>query len=139
MTRPKPKLVDPEHLGPSGKALWDSTTTKYELTDPQKIILLEACRCKDLIDQIHEGLEKTSSLLEVVDTPDENFEVRVDKAIASRISLSALMAKHIAQLRLGQPALTGAGNPGGARGADGAHARELGNVTALDRVRQRSR
>lgn len=37
-------------LGPSGRALWDSVVTDYELEEHELALLREACRTVDLLD-----------------------------------------------------------------------------------------
>ena len=140
MPAARKKLVDPEHLGPGGRAFWESTTTEHpNLTDSQKLLLLEACRIKDRLDRIDAGLGKSSSILEVIEPRNEGdvtYQIVVDKAATTAVSLAALMAKLIAQLRLPdangvKPGSKG-GNPGGIRAPY-----KTSGISALEAAQQR--
>lgn len=106
-------FADPEDLGSTGRAFWDVTVSKHELSDSQIVLLFEVCKFKDQIAAFDVRLAG----LDPIETADEETKGMVEWALGRRSALSTLMAKHLAQLRLGQAAATGVGNPGGARGS----------------------
>jgi hypothetical protein len=42
----------PRTLGESGKRLWKSVVDEYELSEHERVLLLEACRTADLCDRL---------------------------------------------------------------------------------------
>ncbi|MEV0456049.1 hypothetical protein [Catellatospora methionotrophica] len=47
----------PEGLGATGRELWQAVLAEFELTEPERVILREACRTADSIDGLQARLE----------------------------------------------------------------------------------
>lgn len=140
--RKKPVLVEPEKLGPGGRALWDETVEAHELTPQQKVLLMEACRAKDKLDKIEDGLAGLDSIIETVEREDgAPIEVIVNAAATTAKNQAELMAKMLASMQLGRNNAR-AGVPGIRAPYDG---RRKGKgtgrpvaVSSLERARRRA-
>lgn len=141
MTRTRAALPKTER----GKRLWDEITEVHELSPEQRVVLEEACRCADRLDQL-DGIIAGRGVLELLrlrhmdgqDTEDERHIVMtVDGVLAEARQQQTVFKQLLAALRLPDEA-TGKRpqQRGGARGAykptGGAGA---GKVSSLERAR----
>jgi len=51
---PDSEPIPPEALGAAGGKLWAAVHTAYELDVHEELLLLEACRCADVLDRLDE-------------------------------------------------------------------------------------
>lgn len=133
----------PIGLGAGGRELWSSIADEYELDPAQKVQLLEACRAKDRLDRL-DGLlrgdiDSWARLTHRLQTDD--YELKIDAALAQANATANLMKQLLAALRLPDPKT---GRRPQYRGARGAQAPSVpggkgpGTVTALDKFREAS-
>lgn len=54
----------PEGLRKTGRSLWRTVMTDYELTEPEQVMLREACRTADLIDSLQGTLDAEGTMSE---------------------------------------------------------------------------
>lgn len=54
----------PQELGKTGRALWQAVLADYELTEPEQVLLREACRTADSIDALQDLLAAEGLLAE---------------------------------------------------------------------------
>lgn len=54
----------PSGLGRTGRALWGAVLADYELTEPEQVLLREACRTADSIDALQDLLSAEGLLSE---------------------------------------------------------------------------
>lgn len=83
--------------------MWDEVVARCpDLTEAQLAQLLEACRCKDRLDRIDDGLADSSALWLEVPARDDGGDVTVvvDKAVSASVALQSSMQRNIAALRL---------------------------------------
>lgn len=135
----------PAGFGPGGKILWDEIAADHDLDVAQRVTLTEACRAKDRLDKLDELLrgdvETWVSLTHRLMT--EDYELKIDQALAAANTTANLMKQLIAALRL--PDVESGKRPqarGGARGAyqpktTGA-ATGVARVSSLERARQKA-
>jgi hypothetical protein len=125
-----------EDLGPGGRSLWDAVTEVHELDAGQQVQLLEACRAKDRLDRLDRVLSGDAdtwmTLTHRLQT--EDYELKIDAALAQANATANLMKQLLAALRL-PDAKTG--KQPQRRGARGAY-KPSGSVTAMDKFRQAS-
>jgi hypothetical protein len=86
MTAPK----YPEGLHSSGRALWRSVIGEYELEQHEAVLLLEACRACDLLDD----------LARIIDAEGPMIDGRVNPAVVEARQLKIALARLVAALRL---------------------------------------
>ena len=131
-----PSGAVPAGLGAGGETLWRSVTDVHTLDAVQKVQLEEACRAKDRLDKLDELLrgdvDVWARLTHSLRT--EDYELKIDAALALANSTANLMKQLLAAMRL--PDEESGKRPqqrGGARGAY-APGRD-GSVSSLDRAR----
>jgi len=111
VTAPKP----PPGLEASGNRLWRAVVADYELEAWEEILLLEACRCADRLDQ----LAKDSAEGPLVVTNHRGDRVSHPSLVEAR-QQQIVLSRLLASLRL--PSGEETGRPqrrGGARGSYG--------------------
>lgn len=126
-TAPKP----PALLGERGKALWASLHKQHPaLTDPERELVLEACKTADHLDQIEAYLPAGDPYVE-----DSKGTMSVHPGFVEARQQANILKQLIAALRLPDEA-TGSRpqRRGGARGGV-YQPRKAGTVTALDSAR----
>lgn len=105
----------PAGLGASGKSLWSSVLDEYELDRHEELVLLQACRCVDRLDEL-----ATEAASGPVTVENKRGDLVPHPAITESRQQSLTLARLLASLRL--PAGEEAGRPqrrGGARGSYG--------------------
>lgn len=78
--------VRPEGLGPRGAAFWEYVTGSFELAFDEALLLAEACRTADTLDQLAEALAADGLLV------GERVHPAVSAARNLRTELRALLA-----------------------------------------------
>ena len=58
------ELIDPGDLGERGQAFWDQVTDKFDFSDSEQQLLLEACRCVDQLETLERVLREQGTLVE---------------------------------------------------------------------------
>lgn len=110
----------PSGLGKSGRKLWRSIVSEYDLEVHETLLLAEACRVSDRLDAMAEA---TGSLT-VMNTKGDTV---VNPLVIEQRMLSAAFAKLIASLRLPSDEDVRPQRRGGARGSYGLHSVEGGS------------
>lgn len=128
----------PTGLAAGGRALWRAVTDLHQLDPMQQVQLLEACRSKDRLDKL-DGLLRGDTETWATLTHDlrtEDYELRIDDALAKANATANLLKQLLAALRLPDAVSGQRPQVRSARGAyvtDGkATARK---VSSLDRAR----
>lgn len=126
----------PPGLSYGGCSLWDAITADHDLDAAQQVTLTEACRAKDRLDKLDDVLrgdgETWMKLLHNVRT--EDYELKIDGALASANTTANLMKQLLASLRL--PDEASGKRPQQRGGARGSYAPKAGgSVSSLDRAR----
>jgi len=104
-------------LALGGRSLWEAITDAHTLDAAQEVILLEACRAKDRLDDLDELLRAGVVSL-VHDAQTQDYELKVNVALANANATATLLKQLLAALRL--PDKSTGKRPqrrGGARGA----------------------
>jgi hypothetical protein len=128
----------PESLGPGGSALWDAVTDEHELDKVQLVQLEEACRAKDRCDRLDLllcGEVDTWSRL-VHRTLKDDYELKIDNALAQANATANLMKQLLAAMRLPDEATGKRPQRRTGPGQSGVHV-PGGKVASLDRARAR--
>lgn len=126
----------PTGLGSGGRALWGAITVAHDLDAAQEVQLLEACRAKDRLDKLDELLrgdvDVWARLTHRLQT--EDYELKIDAALAQANSTANLMKQLLAAMRLPDEAT---GKRPQMRSARGGYAPKVpgGKVSSLDRAR----
>lgn len=126
------------NFGPGGQRLWDAITEEHDdLTAPQLVQLEEACRAKDRLDRLDLLLsgESETWMRLVHNTRTEDYELKIDAALAQANATANLMKQLIAALRLPDPQTGKKPQYRGPRGAQ-KPTTPGGKVSSLDRARQ---
>lgn len=131
-----PAARSPVGLGAGGRALWKAITEDHpDLDAAQKVQLEEACRAKDRLDKLDQLLrgDIDTWLTLTHRTMTEDYELKVDAALAQSNATANLMKQLLAALRLPDEA----GKKPQRRGARGSYAPKSGGtkVSSLDRAR----
>lgn len=111
MTAPKA----PSSLSASGKRLWSSVLDDYELDVHEELLLLQACRCADYLDE----LAKATTTPTIVNTKGETV---AHPALVESRQQSITLSRLLASMRLPSGDEAEATRPqrrGGARGSYG--------------------
>jgi hypothetical protein len=127
----------PSTLGPGGQTLWKSIDDEHDLNATQYVQLEEACRAKDRLDRLDEILRgdvDTWARL-VHDIRTEDYELKIDAALASANTTANLMKQLIAALRLPDEATGKKPQRRGPRGAQKPTVPGGAKVSSLDRAR----
>lgn len=134
-------LRAPAGLGAGGRALWRSVMESNDLDPVQVVTLTEACRAKDRLDKLDQLLrgdvDTWVSLTHRLAT--EDYELKIDGALAAANTTANLMKQLLAALRL--PDDASGKRPqqrGGARGAYQSKTPGVGRVTAIEAARQKA-
>jgi P27 family predicted phage terminase small subunit len=85
----------PDHLQESGRDLWASTLSEWELTDADLLVLLTACETVDRLEQIRTSIAKAG-----VTVRDPSGRVRAHPLLASEAALRGVLLRAWAQLHL---------------------------------------
>lgn len=92
----------PVGLGPGGRALWRSIVEAHDLDAVQQVQLAEACRAKDRLDKLDALLrgdtDTWAKLVHRLQT--EDYELRIDAALAQANATANMMKQLLAALRL---------------------------------------
>jgi hypothetical protein len=127
----------PTGLGRAGADLWRAIAGEHELDASQKVLLLEACRCKDRLDRLDEILRgDTDTWVSLAETfPDSGIvEVRVTSVLSQSNATSNSMKQLLVSLRL-PDAKTGKRPQ--ERGVNrGTYAKSPAKISSLERMRQ---
>ena len=130
----------PAGLADGGRTLWQGVTAQHQLDPLQLVTLTEACRAKDRLDKLDELLRGDVDCWArlVHDLRTEDYELRVDAALASANTTATLLKQLLAALRLPDAA----GKRSGARPPRGAYAPRAeggpARVSSLEAARQRA-
>ena len=124
----------PDGLASGGAELWREVTEAHDLDVTQRANLLEACRQKDRLDQLdlllRGDVDVWARLTHNLRT--EDYELKIDDALAKANATANQMKQHLAALRLPDES----GKKPQRRAARGAYApRGSGTVSILDRAR----
>mgnify|MGYP007005129818 CR=1 FL=1 len=127
----------PTGLAAGGKRLWDAITEAHELDPAQVVQLEEACRAKDRLDKLDKILRgDAESWMQLVhDARTEDYEIKIDAALAQANATANLMKQLLAAMRLPDQAT---GKRPQVRAARGAYKSGGGKVSSLDRARARA-
>lgn len=87
----------PKGLGKSGRALWRSIVTEYELTEAELGVLVAACRTRDILDTLSETIESLGSN---VFTTNAKGDLVSHPALVEHRMQSQALQRAIASLRL---------------------------------------
>lgn len=138
-------LPVPEGLREGGRALWKGIAGAHELDPVQAVQLHEACRAKDRLDKLDAVLsgESETWMTLVHDLRTEDYELKIDAALAASNSTANLMKQLLASLRLADASGQRPQQRGGARGAykptaaapAGGAPAGTGTVSSLERAR----
>lgn len=92
----------PEGLAAGGRALWDGIVADHDLDHGQQVQLLEACRAKDRLDKLDELLRGDIDVWARLThrTQRDDYELKIDNALAQANATANLMKQLIAALRL---------------------------------------
>lgn len=127
----------PSGLGAGGRSLWRQVTAAHELDAAQMVQLEEACRAKDRLDKLDSLLRGDVDLWVrlVHRTLTEDYELKVDAALAQANATANLMKQLLAALRLPDDQT---GKRPQHRGPRGSHEPKVpgGKVSSLDRARR---
>ena len=110
------ELADPSGLGPSGAALYDQINQQFELSTPELLLLINAARCADRLDELAAEARRGDVTMHSTKTGEKFTNPAIVESRMQSIALSRL----IASLRL--PDETEQTRPqrrGSARGAYG--------------------
>lgn len=132
----------PPGLRSGGATLWAAVTEEHDLDATQLAQLEEACRAKDRLDKLDELLRGDVDVWTrpTHRTQRDDYELKIDNALAQANATANLMKQLIAALRLPDSQTGKRPQYRGPRGAQkptvagGAGAK----VTALDRARRRA-
>jgi hypothetical protein len=93
----------PDDLTPYGRGrrFWRRTFEAFELSDPERELLGEVCRCLDTLDVLREAVEEHGAMVE-----GSTGQLVVNPAVIEARQSRALLARLLAQLDL--PDETGA-------------------------------
>lgn len=87
-----PKLTPlPEPFGSSGAALWREIADEFVLTVPEQLLLKQACRVADRLDQLHQAAIGQPMVLDGKQQPVTNpllVEARQQAVLLSRLVAS---------------------------------------------------
>lgn len=125
----------PGGLAPGGAALWSQVVEVHELSAPQQVQLLEACRAKDRLDKLDALLTGDAETWAQVmhRTRTEDYVLVIDDALAKANATANLLKQLLAALRL--PDEVSGQRPQRRGGARGAYKPTGANVSSLDRAR----
>ncbi|KDE12437.1 hypothetical protein [Rhodococcus aetherivorans] len=84
----------PEKFGKSGRELWAEIEDKFTLNTPERLLLKQACRAADRLDEIQEELEGQDLLVDGKHQPITN------PLLVEFRQQSQVLAKLLAQLRI---------------------------------------
>jgi hypothetical protein len=121
-----------------GKKLWDEITEGHDLDPTQRVILEEACRCADRLDQLDDiiagkGVLQLLHFRSMTDDEDERaITMTVDAVLAEARQQQNVFKQLLVSLRLPEKAT---GKRPQQRGARGAY-KPSGKVSSLDRARR---
>lgn len=95
-------LSAPEGLASGGVTLWEGVTSGHELDVTQQMQLLEACRAKDRLDKLDELLRGDVDVWARLThrTQTDDYELKIDAALAQANATANLMKQLLAALRL---------------------------------------
>lgn len=135
MTKAQPPKSTPRGRG---QKLWDDLTEAHDLDPSQRVVLEEACRCADRLDQLDDiiagkGVLALMHFRHMVDhDTDEQRTIvmTVDGALSEARQQQNVLKQLLVALRL--PDATSGKKPQ-ARGARGAY--QAGKVSSLDKAR----
>ena len=107
-------------LALGGRSLWEAITDAHTLDAAQEVILLEACRAKDRLDDLDQMLrgDVDTWVSLVHDAQTQDYELKVTATLANANATATLLKQLLAALRL--PDKSTGKRPqrrGGARGA----------------------
>jgi hypothetical protein len=123
----------PAGLGPGGNKLWRDITAEHTLDAAQKVLLLEACRMKDRLDQMNQEITGRGDFLRVQQNEDGDYVLRVDRVVGAASRDANVLKQLITALRLPE---TDTGKRPQQRGARGAYAKAMPKgVSSLERAR----
>lgn len=127
----------PDNLGTGGAALWDAVTDEHELDKVQLVQLEEACRAKDRCDRLDLLLcgEVDTWARLVHRTLKDDYELKIDNALAQANATANLMKQLLAAMRLPDESGKRPQRRTGP-GQSGVHVAG-GKVASLDRARAR--
>lgn len=129
----------PTGLGTGGRSLWKSITEDNELDAVQKVQLEEACRAKDRLDHLDKLLRGDIDTWAHLThrTLTEDYELKIDAALAQANTTANLMKQLLAALRLPDPQSGKKPQYRGPRGAQKPTVAGGTQVSSLDRARAR--
>ena len=126
----------PDGLRAGGRALWVAVTADHDLDATQLVQLEEACRAKDRLDRLDSVLRGDAEVwMRLVHrTQTEDYELKIDAALAQANATANLMKQLIAALRLPDEQTGKRPQFRGPRGAQ-RPSTPGGKVSSLDRAR----
>jgi hypothetical protein len=84
------KPAAPKGMGPRGRVLWTAVVAGYDLRKDELVVLAEACRTCDLLDQLRGGLRDAGALV-----PGSTGQARLNPLVpeirAQRLALATLL------------------------------------------------
>lgn len=135
MSSSKPK--SPAGLQAGGRSLWRSVVDAHDLDAVQLVQLAEACRAKDRLDKLDLILrgEVDTWVTLVHDLRTEDYELKIDGALASANTTANLLKQLLAALRLPDEATGKRPQFRGPRGAQAPSIPGGRQVSSLERAR----
>lgn len=130
-------LKSPTGLDSGGRMLWKSITTDHVGLDaPQLVQLEEACRAKDRLDRLDKLLRgDVETWMRLTHrTQTEDYELKIDAALAQANATANVMKQLLAALRLPDEKTGKRPQYRGARGAQ-KPSTPGGKISSLDRAR----
>ena len=123
-----------------GQKLWDEITEAHDLDPTQRVILEEACRCADRLDQLDDviagkGVLQLMHFRHMLDQgadDERHIVLTVDAALSEARQQQNVLKQLLVSLRLPEKAT---GKRPQQRGARGAY-KPSGKVSSLERARQ---
>lgn len=132
-------MTAPDSLGEGGRALWSAIKDANDLDATQLVQLEEACRAKDRLDRLDEILRGDVEVWARVmhNSRTEDYELKIDAALAQANTTANLMKQLLAALRLPDPQSGKKPQFRGPRGAQKPSTPGGASVSSLDRARAR--
>lgn len=112
----------PKGTGPRGRALWRDVLERYELDRPERVLLEEAVRCADTLDELQAAVDRDGAIV-----ADRFGQDRPHPAAVEARQLRVTLARIIAALRIPEDRTEAAGRPQRRTGFRGVH--HLGSVS----------
>jgi hypothetical protein len=105
-----------DSLRAAGRSFWDSITEAHDLDGVQRVLLLEACRLTDHINDLHHAAMTDGKTLRVVEVNGRKVALTVKDPVRLYISCTKTRMSMLAAMRLPDETGKRPQRRGGARG-----------------------